>query len=446
MRITFSTLLLITTQAITFGQGKSMVQGQVKLSDGSPMRNAPVYLLQYDPASKAISLIDSAYTDASGKYSFSGARQYLILARPDEATSQDLPTYFGNSLFSSKATPVSVEGSGPVTADLTTSKKGSLAPGNGSLGGIIELGKNIGPAVKINVFLADKDKNPVAVTSTNSRGEFRFSKLGNGIYYIWADLAGLDNTSADPITVNTLNPNKDKLKFQVDDGALVWMDNYYNSIKEALASKETVYQLNLNSLQHDVAEKSLVIAPDGNRMLGLQIGEFTNLEMLSADINMINFLPKEIGKLVKLMSLSLSLNKLTSLPVEFSNLKNLRTLNLGKNAFAAIPDVVLALSGLETLNFEGNPITVVPAGINSMKGLKELSFSGCGELTALPPQIGELANLETLDLSNCTKLKSIPKELANLKNLKVLDVTGTKINVSAFKKAVPGCEIRMSDK
>jgi Leucine-rich repeat (LRR) protein len=93
------------------------------------------------------------------------------------------------------------------------------------------------------------------------------------------------------------------------------------------------------------------------------------------------------------------------------------------------------------LNFESNPIPALPSGIGALKNLKVLNLSGCKELQSLPAEIGNLTGLEELDLSGCSKLRSLPDEILNLKNLKVLDITGTRISASAFKKAVPACEV-----
>jgi Leucine-rich repeat (LRR) protein len=332
-----------------------------------------------------------------------------------------------------------------VSADFATTKKAPSNSGSASIGGTISLGKNLGGAAKLTVFLADKNKNPIAVTTTNASGNFQFKNLAMSDYSIMVDLTGVDNSVADVINLNMLNPGKNNFHFQIEDGSLNCVENNYTNIKDALVNKTTIYTLNLSSLQHDVAEQSLTITGE-SKMLSTKIGEFTNLETLLIDINQLNFLPADIGKLSKLTVLSANLNKLSALPNEMGNLKNLKTLNLGKNNFSKFPDIVTSLSSLEVLNFESNPIPALPPTINTLKNLKELDLANCFELLALPPQIGELTNLETLNLSNCGKLKSLPKELNNLKNLKVLDITGTKLSASSFKKAVPGCEVRVSKK
>ena len=429
-----------------YSQNKTILKGQVKQSDGSPLRGSAVMLVQFNPATKLFSVVDSSYTDANGNYKFDGSMNYFVLAKPDAALLNELPTYYGNTLFSGKATPVTMNFGEAVTADFATTKKSPSNSGAASIGGIISLGKNLGGASKLTVFLADKDKHPIAVTTTNASGNFQFKNIAIGDYSILVDVAGVDNNSADAINLTVLNPTKNNFHFQIEDGNLNCLENNYTSVKDAMANSSTIYILNLNSLQHDVEEKSLTISSDGTKTLSTKIGELTNLESLSIDINQINFLPADIGKLGKLTTLNANLNKLSALPNEIENLKNLKTLTLGKNNFNKFPDVITKLSSLEVLNFESNPIPALPPTINALKNLKELNLASCFELLELPTRIGELTNLETLNLSNCGKIKSLPKELNNLKNLKVLDISGTKLSASSFKKAVPGCEVRVSKK
>ncbi len=440
----FSPALLICftlSVSISFSQGKTLLQGQVKQSDGSPLRNSAVMLIQYNPATKMCTVVDSAYTDAAGKYKFDGSQQYYVLARPDESAVNELPTYFGNSLFAGKAASVSLNFGETVTADFSTSKKAPSNSGAASIGGNLSLGKNLNGASKTSVILADKDKNPIAVTTTNVNGDFKFKNLSHGTYYIMADLPGIDNTNPDLIFLDGMNPNKENLHFIYDDGSLTWVENSYTNIKDALVNKDNIYSLDLNSLQHDVVEKSLVLDPSGPKILSPHIGEFHNLESLSLNINGVDSLPAEIGKLSKLTTLNARLNWLASLPAEMAGLKNIRSLDLGKNRFKKFPGLLTGLASLENLDFESNAITTLPATISTLKNLKTLNLAGCFELVALPPQIGELTNLEELDLSNCIKIKSLPKELNNLKNLKVLNISGTKLSANSFKKAVPGCQV-----
>ncbi len=285
-------------------------------------------------------------------------------------------------------------------------------------------------------------KAAVDSVSTDGNGVFQFQKFPYGNYSIGVNLPDVDNAVADVISINTLNPAKQNQHFKVDDGSLVCIESNYGSLKDAMENRENVFELDLNNLQFDVAEKSLSIGTDGSKKLSPRVGEFSNLEVLTLDINNLVGLPMEMGNLKKLMTFSAHLNKLNSLPAEMANLKNMKNLNLGKNTFTAFPDVISHFTLLEALNLESNAIPALPGSIGLLKKLKELNLANCRELTVLPPQLGELTSLETLDISGCDKLKSLPDEIVNLKNLKVLDVTGTKVSTKDFQKAVPGCEVR----
>ena len=319
---------------------------------------------------------------------------------------------------------------------------GVFAQGKGALQG--ELRQSDGSVLKgARVYLQwPETGSAVDSALTDSNGVFHFDNFPFGNYSIGLNLAGVDNAVADVLNLSSLNPLKRNQHFRIDDGSLVCTESNYVSIKEASENAENVFTLNLNSLQHDVAEKSLSIGTDGSKKLGPRIGEFVNLESLSININSISSLPAEIGKLKKLTVLSASLNKLSTLPAEMPALTNLKTIDLGKNAFTIFPEVITGNAGLLALNFQNNAISSLPASINGMKSLKELNLANCQELLALPPQLCELNNLETLDISGCIKLRSLPEEIINLKNLKVLDVSGTKISTKKFQEAVPGCEIR----
>lgn len=285
-------------------------------------------------------------------------------------------------------------------------------------------------------------KTAVDSATTDNNGVFKFERFPYGNYSIGVNVPGVDNTVSDIISVNSLNPVKQNQHFKIEDGMLLCIESNYTNIKDALENKENIFTLNLNSLQFDVADKSLSSGSDGSKKLSLKIGELVNLETLTLDINGINALPAEMGELKKLTHLSAQLNKLITLPQGMENLKNLRHLNLGKNIFQQCPALITKLTSLEYLNLEGNPIVSLPADIGALKNLKELNLANCTELTALPAGIGQLTGLETLDLSKCENLKTLPEEILNLKNLKVLDISGTKINVKEFMKTVPGCEIR----
>lgn len=200
-----------------------------------------------------------------------------------------------------------------------------------------QIKKSDGSPLRKEKVLLIQAENKMALdsTSTDSSGMFNFKNFAPGNYMIGLRTAGVDNSVADVISINALNPAKTNQHFKIDDGTLVNIESNYSSIKEAMENAENVFTLNLNSLQHDVAEKSLSIGSDGSKKLSPKIGEFVNLESLSIDVNLINTLPSDMRKLTKLSSLSANLNKLSSLPSEMEIMKNMKVLTWGKMIFTS---------------------------------------------------------------------------------------------------------------
>ncbi len=439
-------VLFIGTSVVALCQINTNIHGKVMLSNGLPMSNSHIYLIQNNLSNTIALKIDSTVTDSSGHYSFSRPTPYYILAQPNESIKNELPTYFGSSIVIQNATLISPNKEDQTPINFSTLNKSNVNKGSASIGGTIAFEKPLEVNGKVNIFLVNKNKIPMDYCSINTDEEFMFSNLTLGTYFLWMDLIGIDNSTADSILLTDFNSVKNKLHFKVDDGSLLNIENGYSNIVDALGNKESIYKLNLSSIQHEAFEKSLGQSSDGSIFLNPSIGEFANMESLNIDLNQINSLPPEIGKLNKLTSFSASINKLKALPNEMKSLKNLTNLNLGKNNFTVFPKLIAEYSSLEILNFANNPIDSLPTNINALKKIKEINLSGCSELVDLPAQIGNLSTLETIDLSRCIKLKTLPKEFINLKNLKVLNVSGTKISTGFFKKAVPECEIITGEK
>jgi internalin A len=131
-------------------------------------------------------------------------------------------------------------------------------------------------------------------------------------------------------------------------------------------------------------------------------------------------IPPEIGNLTNLTILSLPNNQITAIPDSISNLINLTCLSLEKNQITAIPDSITSLANLTTLLLDRNQITVIPNSISNLVNLTTLFLYG-NQITAIPDAIANLANLTTLYLSD-NQITAIPDAIANLANLTELDL------------------------
>ena len=107
--------------------------------------------------------------------------------------------------------------------------------------------------------------------------------------------------------------------------------------------------------------------------------------------NMDNFyleeLPEEIGELTDLEILSLNDNKLKSLPWQISLLKKLHTINLCCNQFMEFPKQLLELPELRDLSLAGNPFKTVPPEIKNMEKLEKLNLP---TIENIPERINKL--------------------------------------------------------
>jgi Leucine-rich repeat (LRR) protein len=173
-------------------------------------------------------------------------------------------------------------------------------------------------------------------------------------------------------------------------------------------------------------------------------------------------LPDSLGQLTQLQTLSVNLNLLTSLPESLGNLSNLKSLNIGSNKFTSLPVKIEKLTQLSVLKFYGNRLSEIPSWISHLK-LKELIIgdsNGGIPFDELPSTIRELTVLETLWLGKCelrtlpewigelpalkslwcfnNNLTDLPPSLAQLEHLKELKLSGNPLN-PALQSAYDAC-------
>ena len=128
-----------------------------------------------------------------------------------------------------------------------------------------------------------------------------------------------------------------------------------------------------------------------------EIGNFSNIKVLSVIGNDITSIPEEIGNLTSLTELHLSKNKLTSIPTTIGNLVNLEVLDLSGNNLTSLPTEIGNLINLEKFWVRNNNLTSLPSEIGRLINLKSLYLYD-NNLTFLPKEIGNLVNLEKLGL------------------------------------------------
>lgn len=138
---------------------------------------------------------------------------------------------------------------------------------------------------------------------------------------------------------------------------------------EILTNLKSLYMTNNQIIEFPTKMNQLeTLYLDRNQIQKLpeQIGQLTNLEILSLSQNKIKTLPKEIGQLTNLQELYLDDNKLTEIPKEIGHLTGLEILNLSYNWLEDIPIEMNQLTNLTDLELDGNYMSIIPAKFDNL--------------------------------------------------------------------------------
>ncbi|MFH1160598.1 MAG: PKD domain-containing protein [bacterium] len=182
-------------QSITVGDSTqwNQIYGQV-FAGNFPLETGMVMIFSLDTNLNYLPFIDISLVDSSGIYYFRMVPQgnYLIYAIPFLPTGY-LPTYYGDVIFWEDATIVTLgQANNPYNINLVTANY--FIPGIGSINGQINTGglKTI-LVDKITMLLMDEQGQAISYNQVNEEGQFDFSGLDYGIYYLHAELAGCNS-------------------------------------------------------------------------------------------------------------------------------------------------------------------------------------------------------------------------------------------------------------
>jgi len=171
----------------------------------------------------------------------------------------------------------------------------------------------------------------------------------------------------------------------------ILVKNSINTIVEEIAIIEQgrIVELNLNN--KNAAKEGMTILPP-------EIGELTELRVLTINDNDLKQLPKEIYDCTKLTRLEVQSNDLSSLPSGIEKLIHLRELSLRNNELIELPGGIGKLKSIVILQLWGNGLVLLPQDIGQLSSLKELYLKG-NKLTRLPLSITNL-KLTYLDVAD----------------------------------------------
>ncbi len=186
--VAYSAQEVVVGDTMTFNQ----VYGQV-FEDNFPLTNGFVMIFSVESNTGYYPYFDMTMVDSSGVYVFPTVPNgnYNILAVPADGSTY-LPTYYESTLFWQEAATVNAAQSvNPLNITLQNSQ-GNTSTGPGSIVGQINQSTlRSGFIGQIIVYLTDSDHNILQFTQVSSNGEFSFSNLAYGTYYIKPELAGV---------------------------------------------------------------------------------------------------------------------------------------------------------------------------------------------------------------------------------------------------------------
>ncbi len=213
------------------------VQGYVYLADSiaGEQLQGDVFLIQYDAAAGTLTAVDTVpllpNAFGGGSYDFGDvpAGEYLVKAALSPSSfgyTDNLPTYYGNTLWWDEASSVTVPYTNWGYFDIVL-VEGNNPGGPGFIGGLVTDGANFGfqnrgggPMAGVSVILLDEFDQPVAYTFTNELGEFEFAGLGWGTYKVTLEIPGHEQVHY-VVTLGPENSEVHGLTFEVTEAGVL---------------------------------------------------------------------------------------------------------------------------------------------------------------------------------------------------------------------------------
>jgi hypothetical protein len=188
-----------------------------------------VYLYGFNTEVGAFPALDTASINVEGIYSFNNVEQglYLVQCVPDAvAFPLSIPIYYPGVVLWEDAVGIgtscdSIDTDGPGLIFNTGSGEISGTIGQDPNGGRLR-SDDLLPYEGVNVFLQDSASGEWrGYQVSDVLGEYTFSDLGYGTYYVYPDVAGIPIIEARKVVIDELSPTAEGINFQMnEDGVL----------------------------------------------------------------------------------------------------------------------------------------------------------------------------------------------------------------------------------
>lgn len=212
----------IFTDIIVFDYLTHVISGKI-YAGNDHSQFAKVWAIQYDSTAGTLTAVDSVSLDSSNfEYRFILPEgKYLIKAalEPNSLKYADfLPTYYTRILRWDSATTIDLNRNyHHINIELI---HGQNPGGAGFIGGLVSQGANKTDAVgdpipNTQVILYDGNHKPIGFSYSDAKGLFTFSNIGNGNYYVVADVLGKPSNEL-MVTLTSRAPSTDQLHVNVN--------------------------------------------------------------------------------------------------------------------------------------------------------------------------------------------------------------------------------------
>jgi hypothetical protein len=254
----------------------------------NPGTNGTVYIITYNAATQTLNAMDSIFVDTAGLYmTVVPAGQYLLKGalnpgNPDYANY--LPTYHDDVLYWANSSLITIPD--PAIGNGIYSYSINLLAGNnpggpGFVGGLVTQGANRSagpgdPMEGVNILLFDAQGSNVTHTASNASGNYSFSNLAFGGYYIYPEMI---NRVTYPIYVeiSAATPALNNINISVESQLISGMENNVKLQLEAALYPNPVHDvLNIN------------ITSKENQMAYLEIVDVRGRKIFEQQSNIVN--------------------------------------------------------------------------------------------------------------------------------------------------------------
>ncbi len=191
-----------STQTI-FVSATCDVNGSVTMGN-TYVDHGQIDLIKIDSGNVMTVVQSHTFGDSLGMYHFGGVAQghyYLKAQLLSNSTRYGdfVPTYYHEAINWANATVIELGApANPYNFHLV--EVGTLAPGNGAIGGTVSQGTKVSsggtPVPNVEVLLLNSSNAALAVSVTDVNGHFNFSSIGMGAYIVYPEVAGLTTIPA----------------------------------------------------------------------------------------------------------------------------------------------------------------------------------------------------------------------------------------------------------